>query len=72
MSFPAAPDINDEYEVGTRKWRWSGVAWELVASPGTLINPLKTMKVQPISAHADVSFLTDFYSPVVVVAIEVS
>jgi hypothetical protein len=29
ISFPASPDTNDTYTVGTRTWKWTGSVWQL-------------------------------------------
>jgi hypothetical protein len=32
INFPNSPSINDLYTFGTRTWRWSGSAWDLLFS----------------------------------------
>lgn len=30
INFPDSPSINDEYNAGTKSWKWDGVAWRLI------------------------------------------
>lgn len=30
IDFPDAPNVNDEYTVGSRTWKWNGTVWETV------------------------------------------
>jgi hypothetical protein len=32
IDFPNDPSVNDEYSFGTRTWKWTGEAWQLIAS----------------------------------------
>jgi hypothetical protein len=29
ISFPASPELNDTYTVGSRTWKWNGTVWQL-------------------------------------------
>lgn len=33
IDFPNSPAVNDTYTVGSRTWKWNGVAWNLVERP---------------------------------------
>lgn len=32
IDFPNNPSVNDEYTFGTRTWKWTGSAWQLIAT----------------------------------------
>jgi hypothetical protein len=32
IDFPNDPQVDDEYSFGTRTWKWTGEAWQLIAS----------------------------------------
>lgn len=33
IDFPNSPAVNDTHTVGSRTWKWNGVAWNLVEKP---------------------------------------
>lgn len=39
IDFPDEPDINDLFTVGEQAWRWTGVYWRLIATPGAQGEP---------------------------------
>jgi hypothetical protein len=42
INFPDSPTVNDEFVVGGRTWKWTGVFWEFVGVGSTLIIVEKT------------------------------
>ena len=33
LAFPQSPQTNDIFVSGTRKWKWTGTRWAVIASP---------------------------------------
>ena len=42
INFPDSPTVNDEFVVGGRTWRWTGVFWEFSGVGSTLLIVEKT------------------------------
>ena len=42
INFPDSPTVNDEFVVGGRTWKWTGVFWEFVGVGSTLLIVEKT------------------------------
>jgi hypothetical protein len=53
INFPDSPTVNDEFVVGGRTWKWSGVFWEFVGVGSTLLIAEKTASYTLVLSDKD-------------------
>jgi hypothetical protein len=53
INFPDSPTLNDEFSVGGRTWKWTGVFWEFVGIGSTLVIVEKTASYSLVLSDKD-------------------
>jgi hypothetical protein len=53
INFPDSPTVNDEFVVGGRTWKWSGVFWEFSGVGSTLLIAEKTASYTLVLSDKD-------------------
>jgi hypothetical protein len=53
INFPDSPTVNDEFVVGGRTWKWTGVVWEFVGVGSTLLIAEKTASYTLVLSDKD-------------------
>jgi hypothetical protein len=53
INFPDSPTVNDEFVVGGRTWKWTGVFWEFVGVGSTLLIAEKTASYTLVLSDKD-------------------
>jgi hypothetical protein len=53
INFPDSPTVNDEFVVGGRTWKWTGVFWEFSGVGSTLLISEKTASYTLILSDKD-------------------
>jgi hypothetical protein len=53
INFPDSPTVNDEFVVGGRTWKWTGVFWEFSGVGSTLLISEKTASYTLVLSDKD-------------------
>lgn len=53
MNFPGSPTIGDTYSLGTKTWKWNGVAWDLLSTGLTSSNVVTALGYTPLNKAGD-------------------
>ena len=58
MNFPTSPALNDTYSLGSKTWKWNGVAWDLQSTGLTSAMVVTALGYTPVNPSALSSYLT--------------
>ena len=53
MNFPTSPALNDTYSLGSKTWKWNGVAWDLVSTGLTSTHVVTALGFTPLNKAGD-------------------
>lgn len=58
MNFPTSPALNDTYSLGSKTWKWNGVAWDLQSTGLTSAMVVSALGYTPYNATNPSGYIT--------------